>query len=103
MALTTEAQIKELINYNSNELFQSSYPEDFLAELAESELPIYNNEIIQEWVELPHEDRDQWKELGYDTQRNEGGILQLMIVDLAIYYNRKFSLIWEEIKAQNAN
>jgi hypothetical protein len=103
MALTTDAQIKERITGSLSELLGNPYAEDVLAELADAEVPAYNNEVIQDWVQLPMDQSDQWKELGYDTQRNEGGILRLMAVDLAIYYSRKFAELWEEVKAENAN
>jgi hypothetical protein len=50
---------------------------------------------------LSTEDSDQWKELGYDTQRNEGGIVSLMAVDLEIYYLRRFDHAWKEIRKEN--
>jgi hypothetical protein len=103
MALTTDAEIKGRITRSLSELLGNPYAEDVIAELADAEVPVYNNEVIQDWVQLPMDQSDQWKELGYDTQRNEGGILQLMTVDLAIYYSRKFSEIWEEVKVENAN
>ncbi len=46
------------------------------------------------------EESDQWKEYGYDTQRNEGGIISLMQVDLVFYYLKLGREAWEEIKTQ---
>jgi hypothetical protein len=98
MALWTYEAIKQEIIDNMQLIKKSAHPEDQLHEFADSACPVYNSDIIAEWVELPWEDTDQWKELGFDTQRNEGGILRLMSIDLAIYYNQNFHRAWEEIK-----
>lgn len=97
MALTTYNEIKEQVTEKLEEIRAHKYPEDFLNELADSAMPIYNNDVISQWLELPGEDSDQWKELGYDTQRNEGGIISLMQIDLIVYYIRQFTKAWEEI------
>lgn len=97
MALWNEAQVKQEILENIDLIKKSAHPEDQLHEFADSACPVYNSDIIAEWCELPFEDTDQWKELGFDTQRNEGGIIRLMSIDLAIYYSRLFHKAWEEI------
>jgi hypothetical protein len=97
MALLTFNEIKEQVTENLEEILSSKDPEAFLNELADGFVPIYDSDIISEWVELPAEDSDQWKELGYDTQRNEGGIVSLMQIDLVVYYINGFTKAWEEI------
>lgn len=99
MALKTYAEIKDRINESLAELQNHLYPEDVIAEIADSEIPVYNNEVIAEWIELPMDRTDQWQEFGYDTQHNDGGILELMRVDLAIYYVQEFARVWEDVKA----
>jgi hypothetical protein len=100
MALTTYAEIKDQIRAElPNLLDNPDY--DLLGELSESAVPVYNSDIIKEWCELSSDDSDQWKVLGFDTQRNEGGILTLMAVDLAIYYAREFERAWNEVKEEH--
>lgn len=101
MAITTYEEIKNQIREELGSLLENPYAEDALAEMADAEVPVYNHLIIQEWCELPTDARDEWKELGYDTQRNEGGILRLMSVDLSIYYLRQFDQAWQELKEEH--
>jgi hypothetical protein len=98
MALTPYADIKAEIMENLEYLKETPYPEDMIAELADSRLPIYNHEVIREWQELPDSACDQWTDYGYDTQKNEGGIIQLMLVDLTFYYLEEYNSVWQEIK-----
>ena len=97
MALLTFNEIKEQVKEQEAEIRSQNYVDDYLSELADGFVPVYNNEIISQWVALPAEDSDQWKELGYDTQRNEGGIISLMQIDLVVYYINQFARAWEEI------
>ena len=101
MALTTYAEIKDQIRAELPNLLDNPYAEDAIGELSESAVPVYNSDIIKEWCELSSDDSDQWKVLGFDTQRNEGGILTLMSVDLAIYYAREFERAWNEVKEEH--
>jgi hypothetical protein len=98
--LTTKEEIKKELLDNIEQLKDNPYADDVVAEFADGYVPLYNNQIIQEWVALPMEDSDQWKEYGYDTQRNEGGIISLMQVDLVFYYLKLANEAWEEIKTQ---
>jgi hypothetical protein len=74
--------------------------DDALAEFADSFVPVYNNDIIKDWVELPSEHSDRWKELGYDANRNEGGIIALMQMDMVLYYLEQTRNIWDEIEKE---
>ena len=103
MALTTYEEIKKQIQLELARLIDNPYAEDQIAEMASANVPVYDGSIIEEWRELSNEDSDQWKELGYDTQRNEGGIVRLMAVDLEIYYLRQFDRAWSELRGKNAN
>jgi hypothetical protein len=99
--LTTKSEIKEELRRNLERL--TDYPakaDDLVAEIAEGFTPLYNNDIMTEWAALPMEDSDMWKEYGFDTQRNEGGILRLMSVDLAIYYLRIGAEAWAELQIE---
>lgn len=96
--LTTKEEIKKELLNNIDYLKDNPHPEDLVAEISEGYVPVYNNQIIQEWITLPSEHSDQWKEYGYDTQKNPGGIVQLMAVDLAFYYLQLGNEAWQEIE-----
>ena len=98
----TREEIKKELLDNREQIEQSAYPEDLLDEYADGFIPVYNHEIIKDWIEMGSEYCDRWKEEGYDTQRNEGGIIQLMAVDLAFYYLEITREIWEEIQKESA-
>jgi hypothetical protein len=98
--LTTKEEIKKELLDNIEQLKDNPHAEDLVADFADGYVPIYNNRIIEEWVALPMEDSDQWKEYGYDTQRNGGGIIDLMQVDLIFYYLQLANEAWEEIKTE---
>ncbi len=96
MALSTYNQIKETINGELENLKESVYPEDIIRELADSEVPIYYNEIINEWCQLSSDYSDRWKVDGYEGDR----ITDLMAYDLGIYYSDKFLEAWSEIQEE---
>lgn len=98
--LSTREEIKKILSEEIDQIKESSYPEDLVTELADSLIPIYYSEIIKEWIQLDSEFMDRWKEYGYDTQKNEGGIMQLMQVDLSFYYIETALNVWEEIKKE---
>jgi len=100
MALTTHAEIKAEIMDNLEQLKDNPYPEDLLNELADSNTPIMNNDIIREWQEMPSDYDDGWQQYGMEETFWQGGIIELMRVDLALYYQDKFREIWEEVKEE---
>jgi hypothetical protein len=98
--MQTREEIKEYLLEEIDQIKESNYPEDLVTELADSLIPIYYSEIIKEWIQLDSEFMDRWKEYGYDTQKNEGGIMKLMQVDLSFYYIETALSVWEEIKKE---
>lgn len=101
--LSTKAEIKEELRRNLEQL--TEYPakaDDLVAEIAEGFAPVYNGEIISEWTHLPADYSDRWKEYGYDANRNEGGIIQLMAIDLAFYYLEIGAEVWAELQVELA-
>jgi hypothetical protein len=98
--LANREEIKKILLEGIDLLKETSYPEDTVTEVADSLIPIYYSEIIKEWIYLDSEFMDRWKEYGYDTQKNEGGIMQLMQVDLSFYYIETALSVWEEIKKE---
>jgi hypothetical protein len=62
----------------------------------DSWLPIYNNEIVQAWQEMPSEYDDRGgQELGTDGTI---GIIGLMSLDLYLYYGDLFNQAIEEVE-----
>ncbi len=96
MALTPDNEIKERLLAEIEQLTSSACPESLLAEMADSEVPIYYSDIIEEWRTLPSEYSDNWDVHGYQA----GAITSLMAYDLATYYQERFDLAWSEIKEE---
>jgi hypothetical protein len=95
--------IREYLLENFDEL-SKAYDEEFaISEFSDQFVPVYNNEILKDWIELPTEHSDKWKELGYDANRNPGGILMLMKMDLIFYYMEITQELWQEIKKEKQN
>lgn len=62
---------------------------DNSGEWVDGYLPVYNNEIIEEWQKMPSEyDNRGVEELGLP---NETNIINLMSLDLYLYYGDIFS------------
>ena len=73
---------------------------DRSGEFVDGWLPIYNNEIIQEWQAMPSEyDNRGAKELGADSSL---GIVGLMNLDLYLWYSDLFSEAIEEVEEVSA-
>ena len=100
MPLTTYAEIRAEIIENLEYLKETPYPEDMIAELADSSVPIYNSDTIEQWSEMPSSYENRWKDYGFDTEKNGGGILTLMLIDLTFYYLEVYDEIWQELKAE---
>jgi hypothetical protein len=62
-------------------------------------LPVYYNKIVEEWQEMPSEYNDRGAlELG----AGEGGIYNLMSLDLYLYYTDLFNEAVEELEEELA-
>jgi flavodoxin len=63
-------------------------------------LPVYYNQIVQEWQEMPSEYNDRGAaELGINKD-NENHIYNLMSLDLYLYYNDIFNKAIEELEEE---
>jgi hypothetical protein len=104
MPLLSDTDLWEKILYNLEEYSDSgevpAYDSDFIIGFAESQLPIYYNEIIQEWTDLPAKYRDTWHD--YGTEDNTT-IYDLMTRDLYNYYETRTSKILDEIQEERNN
>jgi hypothetical protein len=86
-------EIRESLKYSTLEEI-----EDRAGETIDSHLPIYNKDIIEEWQAMPGDyDNRGAAELG--SQQGHG-IIDLMQLDLYLYYSDLFSQAMEEIKKE---
>jgi hypothetical protein len=90
-------EIKKAIEEEWEELAEDTYPEDRLAEMADGFVPIYYGEIIKDWVDMPSEYTDNWKEQYGGVIPEEVGITALMTTDLYDYYHATTNEIYQEI------
>ena len=69
---------------------------DRSGEFIDSWLPVYNNRIIEEWVAMPNDYTDRGStELGTGQ---EISIINLMILDLYLYYSDLFAEAVQEVE-----
>ena len=94
MALTNYGDIKQAILDEWERIQDNPYPEDTLGEIADGYLPVYYNEIISEWQELPMEYTDMWHDL---APENDSTICGLMTIDLYNYYRELASRAYSEL------
>ena len=88
MALTTFEEIKQ-------ELIDQEATEDDLSEFADGYVPIYYNEIIQEWIEMPNDYTD--RALAEGILSENATITQRMSADLWFYYTDLVYSVYHEI------
>lgn len=100
MGLTPDGLLKKRIADNWREYGDTPYDSDFIVGFAETEIPIYYNEIIDQWIELPEEYRDTWQD--YGTSDNTK-IYDLMSRDLFNYYTDRTSELLDLIRRQTNN
>ena len=80
----TDTDIKNELLENLVQLQASKYPEDLLMEWADSAVPVYYSDTLNDWRELSLAETDRWQELGAPS--NEAGIFDLMRIDLYLHY-----------------
>lgn len=78
----------------------NQYPEDYVTEMAYSDMPVYTSDAIREWCELPSENSNRFSEIRSEIFANEITIQDLMADDLCLYYQEIYSQALAEI--QNA-
>lgn len=95
--LTSYDAIKQIIVDNWEYLKDIRYPEDDLVEFADSEVPVYTHEIIQEWQDLPRDFQDEgWRIFSPDM--TDLTITDLMRYDLYHYYQTQFDLAYRDVE-----
>lgn len=73
---------------------------DRLTEMADSAVPVYNNEIIQDWQEMPSEFDDTWQDLV--SSEEDASIVRLMSLDLYNYYQDTYRRVYADVLAEEA-
>jgi len=63
--------------------------------MADGYVPVYINEIINEWQEMPSEFDNFWHEYGFS---NDTTIPDLMKIDLYGYYREQTEKAYNEVK-----
>lgn len=91
----THTDIKAELIDNWQQFADNQYPEDLLNEFADSAVPVYYNEIIEDWQEMPNEFEDYWREDGIVT--SDTTIFNLMAYDLHNYYQHQYHVIYNEL------
>lgn len=94
--ITSDEYIRFAIEESWEYLEESAYPDDLLTEWADSQVPVYTREIIQEWVDLPNDYKDEgWQQ--YTDNTDNMTITTLMSYDLYYYYQDRYSAIYRQI------
>jgi len=104
MALLNDSELKQQILSNLEEYSDSgevpAYDTDFIIGFAEAQLPIYNADTIDQWIELPDNYKDSWAEQNFTPKST---IYNLMSIDLYNYYETRTSEILTEIQEERDN
>jgi len=100
MLNTTQENMKEEINQEIGKGVRLDHIRNTAGEWIDGWLPVYNNQIIEEWQKMPSEyDNRGANELG--SQQGHG-IVDLMSLDLYLYYSDLFNAVLDEIEEDHA-
>ena len=81
-----------------NEITTQEDPHDWLTEFADSLVPVYYSDIIDDWREMPSEYVDGGQELA-----SFQGIIGRMTLDLWNYYQDQTRTAYEQVKGELEN
>jgi hypothetical protein len=90
MGLTPDGLLKKRIAYNWEEYGDTPYDSDFIVGFAESEIPVYYGDIIEQWQQLP-------------IEHSDSAIFDLMSRDLFNYYSDRTSELLDQIRQEKPN
>jgi hypothetical protein len=101
MSYATIQQMKEELKTSIANGEELDDIKDRSGEWVDGYLPVYNNQIVKEWQEMPSEYDDRGAaELGHMGEVN---IIGLMSLDLYLYYSDLFSQAVEELESELAD
>ena len=93
---TLDDMIKEIKTELEKDYLTLDEIRDNAGEWIDGYLPVYNNQIVQEWQAMPSEyDNRGYAELGQD---GEIDIINLMSLDLYLYYSDLFALALDDVQ-----
>lgn len=75
------------------------FPDERLIEIADSLVPVYYGEIIEQWREMPNEFDNSWKEIWLPDLASVT-ITSLMQTDLYNYYTDLVVKVYDQIRAE---
>ena len=100
MLNTTQENMKEEIREEIGRGVRLDYIRNTAGEWIDGWLPVYNNQIIEEWQKMPSEyDNRGAAELGAQQGHD---IVNLMSLDLYLYYSDLFNAVMDEIEEDHA-
>jgi hypothetical protein len=79
----TFEEIKTIV---TDEIDTLRHDDEYSATLADSLVPVYYNEILKDWAEMPSEFNDSHQEVGH---ADEFTVFDLMRQDLFFYYEHQ--------------
>ena len=94
MALYTLEEIRQEIQADKNHLLADNYPQDRASEYADSAVPVYYHQIIDEWNDLETDDQNRFSEI---TTELPDRIEDLMKTDLYLYYYNAYTMAINEL------
>ena len=99
MLNTTQKQMKEeVFNEINNNGADLEEIKDNSGEWVDNYVPIYNNQVIKEWQEMPSEYDDRGaQELGINE---DATIINRMTLDLYLYYSDLFAEVLDEVEEE---
>ena len=100
MLNTTQENMKEEIREEIGRGVRLDYIRNTAGEWIDGWVPVYNNQIIEEWQKMPSEyDNRGAAELGSQQGHD---IVNLMSLDLYLYYSDLFNAVLDEIEEDHA-
>lgn len=95
---TQEEMKKEILNEIENNGADLDDIRDRSGEWVDNYLPVYNNRIIEEWVNMDSDYNDRGaSELGAGE---DDGIIRRMTLDLYLYYTDQFAEVLDEVEEE---
>lgn len=90
----TFEEIKKIV---TDEIDVLTRDDEYSASLADSLVPVYYNEILKDWAEMPSEFNDSHQEVGH---ADEFTVFDLMRQDLFFYYQHEIDTALTAVRAE---